>query len=125
MKKHGVIIFGICNKKGAILHITLALFLVFVLMIVSILTIKLLDQQQQQLATQAFKRIDMEIAALHYYHKHKPKHHEAIYEYQHWITYWYDDSRLIVWFDGHYNYRLIFLLNEDGMPISSQYDYDE
>ncbi len=124
MEKHGIFIFGIYNKKGAILHITLALFLVFVLMIISILTIKLLDQQQQQLASQAFNRIDMEIIALQYYYDHNPKHHDAIYEYKHWITYWYQDSQLILWFDGHYNYRLIFQLNEEGIPISSQYDYD-
>jgi hypothetical protein len=125
MEKHGVIIFGICNKKGAILHVILALFLVFSLLIVSILTVKLLDQQQHQLADQAFNRIDMEIAALHYYYKHKPKHHDAIYEYKHWITYWYEDSQLIIWFDGYYNYRLILQLNAERLPISSQYDYDE
>lgn len=125
MEKHGVIIFGICNKKGAVLHMTLALFLVFVLMVVSVLTIKLLDQQQRQLANQAFNRIDMEVAALQYYHNHKPKHHEAIYEYKHWITYWYEDSQLIVWFDGYYNYRLILQLNSDGIPTSSHYEYNE
>ncbi len=124
MKKSTLSKYGIYNKKGAILHVTLALFLIFVLMFSTISTIKYLNHQQQNLANLAFMRMDMEIAALLYYHNHQPKHHDAIYQYQHWITYWYRDDSLIIWFDGYYDYQLVIALDENGVPVSSKYIYE-
>jgi hypothetical protein len=81
---------------------------------------------QDALKEKAFKRIDMEIIALNYYYQNKDSlhHNDAIYEYNHWITYWFKENKMIVWFDGFYDYQIEFLKNEEGIFIKRTYAYD-
>lgn len=100
------------NTKGVVLLQTLLLFFVFVALASSLITSKTLENVNIHWQQKAFFRIDLEIQALMYYHQNNPKHHEAIYIENHWITYWYQDNKLIINFDGEYFYNLVFELDD-------------
>lgn len=114
------------SRKGSILAHTLVLFFIFLSIYTPVLTLTLYVKTQSSLAEKAFKRIDMEIAALSYYHEHKDslQHDDAIYEYNHWITYWHKDNKLIIWFDGLYDYQIEFTKNDEDNFIKRTYVYD-
>ncbi len=116
--------YGILNKRGVITLFVMTFFFAFTMMFSLIATLKMLDRQQQSLAQKAFDRINMEIEALKYLHRYNPRHHDAIYIYDHWITFWYKDDTMIIWFDGYYDYYLVLHIDEHQRPISSEYIYD-
>lgn len=100
------------DTKGVVLVQTLLLFFIFVALASSVITTKTLENTNIIWQQKAFFRMDLEIQALMYYHQHKVKHHDAIYIKDHWITYWYQDEKLIINFDGNYFYNLVFDLDD-------------
>lgn len=114
------------NKKGSILMQTLLLFFIFISVYSPVVTLTLFIKNQDALKEKAFKRMDMEIAALEYYHAHSKtlKHDDAMYDYNHWITYWFKEDYMIIWFDGFYDYTIRFDFNSEGTIIKRTYAYD-
>jgi|SRR5690554_6896464 len=102
------------NHKGVILLQTLLLFFIFIMLASSVITIRTLELTNQSWKLKALFRMDLEIEALIYYHQHHPKHHDAIYSKNHWITYWYDENTLTINFDGEYHYNLVFDVDDHG-----------
>ncbi len=100
------------NTKGVVLVQTLLLFFIFVALASSVITTKTLENTNTIWQQKAFFRMDLEIQALMYYHQHNPKHHDAIYIEDHWITYWYHDEKLVINFDGKYFYNLVFEIDD-------------
>lgn len=122
--KNGLL--DIFKNRGSILLQTMIMFFIFISVYTPIMTLTLLRKTQPELANKAFKRMDMEILALEYYHKNKGdlKHDDAIYEFNHWITYWVKKDKLTIWFDGFYDYKIEFPLDKEGNFTKKQYVYD-
>ena len=102
----------LANKKGVILLQSLIMFMLFVSLYSSIVTINALQRANDSLAKQAFLKMNLEIDALQYFHQHDIKHHDAIYMHDHWITYWFKEDKLIINFDGYHSYNLLFDIKE-------------
>lgn len=102
----------LANKKGVILLQSLIMFMLFVSLYSSIVTINALQRANDSLAKQAFLKMDLEIDALKHFHQNDIKHHDAIYMHDHWITYWFKENKLIINFDGYHRYNLLFDIKE-------------